>query len=61
MPTLKELAASTGYSPATISRILTGDPDLAVSDETRRRGAGGRRAGPTTPPPRAAGAVRPRA
>ena len=37
MPTLKELAASTGYSPATISRILTGDPDLAVSDETRRR------------------------
>lgn len=37
MPTLKELAASTGYSPATISRILTGDPELAVSDETRRR------------------------
>lgn len=37
MATLKELAARTGYSPATISRILTGDPDLAVSEETRRR------------------------
>lgn len=37
MATLKELAEQTGYSPATISRILSCDPDLTVSDETRRR------------------------
>ena len=37
MATLKELADRTGYSPATISRILNGDPSLAVSAETRRR------------------------
>lgn len=37
MATLKELSDSTGYSPATISRILTGDPSLTVSDEARKR------------------------
>ena len=37
MATLKELAQSTGYSPATISRILSGDPSLSVSDEARQR------------------------
>lgn len=37
MATLKELAERTGYSPATISRILSGDPELSVSGETRRR------------------------
>lgn len=37
MPTLKELSEKTGYSPATISRILTGDPDFAVTPEARRR------------------------
>ena len=37
MATLKELSARTGYSPATISRILTGDPSLTVSDEARKR------------------------
>lgn len=37
MATLKELADRTGYSPATISRILTGDPALAVSAEARKR------------------------
>ena len=37
MATLKEISQRTGYSPATISRILTGDPALAVSDEARKR------------------------
>ena len=37
MATLKELADVTGYSAATISRILTGDPSLAVSPEARKR------------------------
>ena len=37
MATLKELAERTGYSAATISRILTGDPTLSVTPETRRK------------------------
>lgn len=37
MATLKELSDRTGYSPTTISRILTGDPSLAVSSEARQR------------------------
>ena len=37
MATLKELAERTGYSPATISRILNGDPSLSVSEEARRK------------------------
>ena len=37
MATLRELAERTGYSPATISRILTGAPALAVSEEARKR------------------------
>ncbi len=37
MATLKELSDRTGYSPATISRILTGDPALAVTPEARAR------------------------
>jgi LacI family transcriptional regulator len=37
LPTLKELSDRTGYSAATISRILTGDPALAVTPEARRR------------------------
>ena len=37
MATLKELADRTGYSPATISRILNGDPSLSVSEEARRK------------------------
>lgn len=37
MATLKELAERTGYSPATISRILSGDPALSVTPEARRR------------------------
>ena len=37
MATLKELADQTGYSPATISRILSGDPALSVTPEARRK------------------------
>ena len=37
MATLKELADRTGYSPATISRILSGDPALSVTPEARRK------------------------
>lgn len=37
MATLKELADRTGYSAATISRILSGDPSLSVTEEARRR------------------------
>lgn len=37
MATLKELSEKTGYSPATISRILTGDPLLTVTAEARQR------------------------
>lgn len=36
MATLKEIAERTGYSVATISRILSGDHSLSVSEETRR-------------------------
>ena len=36
MATLKELSEQTGYSAATISRILNGDETLSVTDETRR-------------------------
>lgn len=37
MATLRELSERTGYSPATISRILTGDPALSVTPEARAR------------------------
>lgn len=37
MATLKEISQRTGYSAATISRILTGDPALAVTEEARKR------------------------
>lgn len=36
MATLKEIAEYTGYSPATISRILSGDQTLSVTEEARR-------------------------
>lgn len=37
MATLKELSERTGYSQATISRILNGDQSLAVTPEARRK------------------------
>ena len=37
MATLKELSQRTGYSTATISRVLNGDQTLSVTEEVRRR------------------------
>ncbi len=37
MATLRELAERTGYSVATISRILSGDPSLSVTEEARHK------------------------
>ena len=36
MATLKEISEYTGYSPAAISRILSGDQTLSVTEEARR-------------------------
>ncbi|WP_243390253.1 LacI family DNA-binding transcriptional regulator [Bifidobacterium margollesii] len=35
--TIKEIAKKAGYSQATVSRLLNGDPTLSVKEETRRR------------------------
>lgn len=37
MATIKEIARRTGFSQATVSRLLNGDPTLSVREETRRR------------------------
>lgn len=37
MATIKEIAQRTGFSQATVSRLLNGDPTLSVSEETRRK------------------------
>ncbi|MEM9424481.1 MAG: LacI family DNA-binding transcriptional regulator [Spirochaetota bacterium] len=36
MPTLKEISEKSGYSMATISRVLNGDPSMRVKDATRK-------------------------
>lgn len=37
MVTMKEIARKSGFSQATVSRLLNGDPTLSVKEETRRR------------------------
>ena len=37
MATIKEIARRTGFSQATVSRLLNGDPTLSVREETRRK------------------------
>lgn len=37
MVTMKEIAQKSGFSQATVSRLLNGDPTLSVKEETRRR------------------------
>ena len=37
MVTMKEIAQESGFSQATVSRLLNGDPTLSVKEETRRR------------------------
>lgn len=36
MATIKEIAQRTGFSQATVSRLLNGDPTLSVREGTRR-------------------------
>ncbi|MFD1464808.1 LacI family DNA-binding transcriptional regulator [Lapidilactobacillus mulanensis] len=37
MATIKDIAAKAGVSPATVSRVLNYDQDLAVTDKTKKR------------------------
>lgn len=37
MVTIREIAQRAGYSQATVSRLLNGDPTLSVKDDTRRK------------------------
>lgn len=37
MATIRDLAARTGFSPATISRVLNNDPSMSATDETRAK------------------------
>lgn len=37
MVSLSDIAAATGYSKATVSRVLNGDPTFSVRENTRRR------------------------
>lgn len=37
MTTIREIAAKTGYSPATVSRLLNNDPKFSISDTARQK------------------------
>ncbi|KLD59978.1 hypothetical protein WP50_14015 [Lactiplantibacillus plantarum] len=37
MPTIREIAAKAGYSPATVSRLLNNDPSFSISDHARKK------------------------
>ncbi|ASG80009.1 MULTISPECIES: LacI family DNA-binding transcriptional regulator [Lactiplantibacillus] len=37
MPTIREIAAKAGYSPATVSRLLNNDPTFSISDHARQK------------------------
>ena len=37
MANIRQVAAMAGVSPATVSRVLSGDPDFSVREETRRK------------------------
>lgn len=37
MATIKEIAAKSGYSPATVSRLLNNDPNLSIAPATRNK------------------------
>lgn len=37
MATIRQVAAKAGVSPATVSRVLSGDPGFSVREETRRK------------------------
>lgn len=37
MTTIREIAAKSGYSPATVSRLLNNDPSFSISDTARKK------------------------
>lgn len=37
MTTIKEIAEKSGYSPATVSRLLNNDPELSITAETKNK------------------------
>ncbi len=37
MVTIKKIAETAGFSPATVSRLLNNDPSLSITDETKER------------------------
>lgn len=37
MTTIREIAAKSGYSPATVSRLLNDDPTFSISDTAKER------------------------
>ena len=37
MANIRQVAKKAGVSPATVSRVLSGDPDFNVREETRRK------------------------
>ncbi len=37
MATIKEIAKKSGYSPATVSRLLNNDQNLSISPSTRNK------------------------
>ena len=37
MITIKEIAQQAGFSPSTVSRLLSNDPSLSVSPETKQK------------------------
>ena len=37
MTTIKEIALESGYSPATVSRLLNNDPNLSITADTKNK------------------------
>lgn len=37
MRTIKEIALKSGYSPATVSRLLNNDPNLSITADTKNK------------------------
>ena len=37
MTTIKEIAQKSGYSPATVSRLLNNDPNLSITADTKNK------------------------
>ena len=37
MATIKKIAEESGYSPATVSRLLNNDPNLSITADTKNK------------------------